>query len=90
MTSGCSAGYKRPWSGGRASSSILTASIRAKHPATARTTRNHPESPGIGTQSYRDHERRKSWFNKELQSGLHRAAPQRLTVVGAFGFCKHL
>lgn len=38
-----------------ASSTLLKASIRAQHPATARITRNHSGSPGIATQSYRDH-----------------------------------
>jgi hypothetical protein len=50
-------------------SSLLTASIRAKHPATARITRNQPESSGIETRSYRDH----TAFRKLLRpSGLRR------------------
>jgi hypothetical protein len=38
-----------------ASSSLSRASFPVKHPAMARIPRNHPESPGIETRSYRDH-----------------------------------
>jgi hypothetical protein len=45
------------------------ASIRAKHPATARIRPNQPESPGIEARSYRDH---RDFWKLLRPSGLRR------------------
>jgi transposase len=51
-----------------ASSSRFKASFTAKHPETARTTRDYPESPGMETRSYRDH----AGFRKLLRPSVLR------------------